>query len=89
MKFKAIRIYPQLFILILLLRNSVSAQIDWAEDEDDPGKHSVEIIYEHLPLHGEERNGHFPSLILVYYTHEVLLGNRYIPFPHIFRIYPL
>lgn len=39
MKLKAIRIYPQLFILILLLRNSVSAQIDWAEDEDDPGKH--------------------------------------------------
>lgn len=41
MKFKAIRIYPQLFILILLLRDTVSAQIDWAEDEDDPGKHSM------------------------------------------------
>lgn len=32
------RIYHQLFIIVLLLRNSVSGQIDWAEDEDDPGK---------------------------------------------------
>lgn len=48
MKLKAVlssrQIYQQLFILILLLRNSVSAQIDWAEDEDDPGENK--IIYE-------------------------------------------
>lgn len=34
------RVYQQLFILILLLQNSVSGQIDWAEDDDDPGKNS-------------------------------------------------
>lgn len=41
MKLKIIitsRVYQQLFILILLLQNSVSGQIDWAEDDDDPGK---------------------------------------------------
>lgn len=40
MKLKVIatsRVYQQLFILILLLQNSVSGQIDWAEDDDDPG----------------------------------------------------
>lgn len=31
------RVYQQLFILVLLLQNSVSGQIDWAEDDDDPG----------------------------------------------------
>lgn len=47
MKLKVIatsRVYQQLFILILLLQNSVSGQIDWAEDDDDPG----EIDF-HLP----------------------------------------
>ncbi|KAG5671866.1 hypothetical protein PVAND_002037 [Polypedilum vanderplanki] len=34
--FLTTRIYHQLFIIVLLLRNSVSGQIDWAEDEDDP-----------------------------------------------------
>jgi hypothetical protein len=41
MKLKIIitsRVYQQLFILVLLLQNSVSGQIDWAEDDDDPGK---------------------------------------------------
>jgi hypothetical protein len=38
MKLRISRIYHQLFIIILLLRNSVSGQIDWAEDEDDPGE---------------------------------------------------
>jgi hypothetical protein len=41
MRFKVFltaRIYHQLFIIVLLLRNSVSGQIDWAEDEDDPGE---------------------------------------------------
>ncbi|XP_070492638.1 uncharacterized protein side-III isoform X2 [Chironomus tepperi] len=39
MRFKILvtsRIYHQLFIIILLLRNCVSGQIDWAEDDDDP-----------------------------------------------------
>lgn len=41
MKLKIIptsKVYQQLFILILLLQNSVLGQIDWAEDDDDPGK---------------------------------------------------
>lgn len=40
MKLKIIptsKVYQQLFILILLLQNSVLGQIDWAEDDDDPG----------------------------------------------------
>ncbi|CRK88280.1 CLUMA_CG002059, isoform B [Clunio marinus] len=39
MKLKVIvtsRVYQKLFILVLLLQNSVSGQIDWAEDDDDP-----------------------------------------------------
>lgn len=32
------RIFQNLFFLLLLLRSTVSAQIDWAEDDDDPGK---------------------------------------------------
>lgn len=80
MKLKAVRIYPQLFILILLLRKSVSAQIDWAEDEDDPGKHSkllCKIIYELLR---RERNGHW------HITHSQLAGatgtfHSHISFP--------
>lgn len=50
MKLKVIatsRVYQQLFILILLLQNTVSGQIDWAEDDDDPGmccKASFEFV---------------------------------------------
>lgn len=54
MKLKIIptsKVYQQLFILILLLQNSVLGQIDWAEDDDDPGKaESVsEILFEQGP----------------------------------------
>lgn len=54
MKLKIIptsKVYQQLFILILLLQNSVLGQIDWAEDDDDPGKaESVcEILFEQEP----------------------------------------
>lgn len=41
MKLKIIvtsKVYQQLFIFVLLLQNSVSGQIDWAEDDDDPGE---------------------------------------------------
>lgn len=31
------KVFQQLFILILLLQNYVLGQIDWAEDDDDPG----------------------------------------------------
>jgi len=43
MKLKIIvtsRVYQKLFIFILLLQNTVSGQIDWAEDDDDPGWYS-------------------------------------------------
>jgi hypothetical protein len=30
-------IYQKLFVLVLLVQHSVSGQIDWAEDDDDPG----------------------------------------------------
>lgn len=35
------RIFQKLFFLLLLLRSTVSAQIDWAEDDDDPGKFQI------------------------------------------------
>lgn len=42
------KVYQQLFILILLLQNSVLGQIDWAEDDDDPGnaKSVFEVLFE-------------------------------------------
>lgn len=42
------KVCQQLFILILLLQNSVLGQIDWAEDDDDPGKTApgFEILFE-------------------------------------------
>ena len=44
------RIFQNLFFLLLLLRSTVSAQIDWAEDDDDPGKQKLyKILQSTIP----------------------------------------
>jgi hypothetical protein len=41
---ESISILYKLIFILLILRNIVSGQIDWAEDDDDPGEYKKTLI---------------------------------------------
>jgi hypothetical protein len=41
---ESISILYKLIFILLILRNIVSGQIDWAEDDDDPGEYNKNLI---------------------------------------------
>lgn len=62
------RIFQNLFLLLLLLRSTVSAQIDWAEDDDDPGKFKIlEYVNQQFHIIKRLRFQKFKSLHILFY----------------------